>query len=528
MIFRYHREVDVSMRRDSMTGNASIEMESSPEYGERTPGRRRKPVSHRLKSPGYSVTPPSSGSRSMRRRNMVPSFSGTPGRRRQSAGDDLVENLNSALRALGSTPSRLGIESPMPMKSLDADMNKINLDSPTNRRVSIRHDPYDEEGGLMSEKIVRLQQKHARLLQETADMEMKMIKTEERRDVIEQGLKKRNEEMKSMSSKVGELQQNLLNLEEEKQARIQKLDEHIGTKQRQMNDLENSLKEMTFERDSMKRQIETALREKNLVLEEVQHVIAEVERSRATLSEINSSVAEADKKLREVESRRMKVEQEVAAAETAAKESAQARAVTEDLVAEGYALADEQAIRAADAQKKWEEAEMRLSEVQSALVEANARLEERRNMIKEAEAAHVGVKECQTGERKLADLQESIRQQQSLYDKLVTLNDEKLEEYKKLTSCIEKSSVELDADQESKVEKSKEFIQMQKIISQMEVQNQDMKTSVAASQIQLDQCMKEKGDAEKALKEALAEIERYVYKHKALVLALHMIQYRDK
>lgn len=443
-------------------------------------------------------------------------YGGSSKTRSSRAGEDLVENLNSALRALGSTPSRVmvsDVASPIPMRSLDAnEMNPspISMNERDGRRIVDVN-----EKSIDGERFVKLQRKHRELVDECTEMEARMLKTQQTEEKLYSTMMKYSNELEDMRKERSDFEAELQKLGEEKKlkqldvddlerardAKLSALQEELSMLQEKKNMLSSEMEKLNEEMNSsrlVKQQLEGEIREKR---QEIQHAEETLAKRKEEVHNLEIKYQNTHKELIDAEERKREAEKEASMAVLSAQRSAEAMAAAESLVEEGHRLAEEHSSRASVAQKEWEEAEKRLGDVQCALIEASARLEAKRTMLLSGVESLSGSM-ASRHDHAVETVKQSIQQQENLLYQLVQTNEEKLKEYKALCKKIEDKSFEYSSLSESRCTQDN-------LIKDIEEENARIVKQLRVEQAVAEDANRKRKDAEAALEESLKEIDRY-------------------
>lgn len=438
----------------------------------------------------------------------------------QRASDELVENLNSALRALGGTPSKLdiGSYSPVPaMQSLDimgsprtpgdasSSLKKTVGDDDRRNGALVIESPVSERGvGLLSESpsfkgmkhVMDLQEKHGKLLQECSDLEKQVALAEKRIRESDKKVEKNAREMKKMQESIQNVQNRLEELEDEealRQGDIKNLDDAIKDKESILSSLVYDVDRLWSKKSMLENEVQNAQDNVNSLVSklDVLHATArEVEQMEKERDDIKNAITllkEEEKKIAESTKEHQLVAEEA--------NRSMEKSVDEMIQAEE--MAESHRVRALRAKEEWEKYAMKSKEVQCELVEASARLEAKRAMIQDsAAAAHI------TQERVVQsrELELKIKEQQILLEQLENSNRVKLEESKKLSARL----AQLKQDDDGSLHNDNERVDH----TFLEEENRALKLKVEGYEQVVEDLEQSRNAMEASLQEALMEIER--------------------
>eukprot|EP00890_Picochlorum_soloecismus_P005188 jgi/Picsp_1/5670/NSC_03029-R1_---NA--- len=484
----------------------------------------------RVGSPSLSVVEGSGRQRTGRMGQQ--SNRSTPSRFRlgsgQRASDQLVENLNSALRALGGTPSKLdiGSYSPVPaMQSLDiVGSPRTPGDVSSSLIKSVAGD--DERGGvlviespaslecgmgLLSESpsvkgmkhVMGLQEKHGKLLQKCSILEDQALQAEKRIRESDRKVEKNAREMEKMKESIRDVQNRLEELEDEESLRrddLKELDDAIKDKESILRSLQCDVDKLRSKKMTLEIQVQEAQEDVNSLISklEVLHATArEVEQMEKERDDIKKSILalkEEEKKI----AKSMKEYQHMVEEANRSME----KSVEEMIQAEE--MAESHHVRALRAKEEWETYAMKSKEVQCELVEASARLEAKREIIQDSAAAAQINQERVVQSR---ELEQKINEQQVLLEQLENSNRIKLEESKTLTARLAQQKQEGDGSI---------YNDNRQLDHALEEENRKLKLKIECHEQVVKDLELGRNDMEASLQEALKEIERLTHQHASI------------
>lgn len=424
--------------------------------------RRKKSLLGLRRTPGQNISP----SYYLRNSSYKYSRGGTSisAGSSHSVGDELLENLNSALRALGSTPSKVCLKSPISpipvMQSLEDDTRETGPVYSTPRAearsVSLRSPCADVAPPDSAKKLMDLQQKHSSLLNECAELETQVLKAEKRRETLHGQLVELDSDVKNMKQEKQRLESDIKDLEsceEVKKKDLDALGDVVKEREARLYDVEREIREARDRLGETESHIEHAQREKCSIESSIEVLEKQMEEARARLDDMENEIEKKkamvedltlkynglQESVMEATSRKDELNQAAQKAEDKIRDAEETVRKLEGLTSEGCFLVEDQSHKAAIAQEEWERAEQRLGEIQSEIVESSARLEAKRSMLREMDrslAPYVqaveggGVADC-------SHIVQDIEKQRVLLNELERANTLKFEEAIALGKHIE-------------------------------------------------------------------------------------------
>lgn len=457
----------------------------------------------------------------------------TPSRFRFGSGqrtsDELVDNLNSALRALGGTPSKLdiGSYSPVPaMQSLDITGSALgsprtpgDASSSLTKSVSVGSgDDYDERGGalliespgsmehgvgLLSESpsvkgmrhVMDLQEKHRKLLQKCSILENQALQAEKRVTDSDKRVEKNACEMEKMQESIRDVQNRLEELEDEETVRqvdMKRLDDAIKGK-------ESVLRSLQFDVDKLKSKKMTLENEVEQAQEDVSSLVSKLDVLHATAREVDqmeNERFEIKKSILVLKEEENQIAESMKEYQHMVEEANRSMEKSVDEMIRAEETAESHHVRALRAKEEWETYAMKSKEVQCELVEASARLEAKRAMIQDSAAA---AKINQERVVQSCELEQKINEQQILLEQLENSNRIKLEESKTLSARL----VQLKQEEEKSLHKD-----IKQLDHALEEENRALKLKIECHDQVVKDLEQSRNDMEASLQEALKEIER--------------------
>lgn len=438
------------------------------------------------------------------------------------AHDALLTNLNSALKALGGTPlnarsrnrfiteeeedisSRL--TSPVqPMQSLDDELQC----TPSPAQLS------------SADKMMKIQEKHSKLVQECASLETRILDAESKRESLHKKLMQADSDLQKLraeKSSVGDGLKALLEEYDTRQKDLRCVEDEYNCRENELMEIERRIQSAT---ESM-HQIQNSKSEYEDALENLKEIVTCKEKEIKTLDEI---IIEKTSTSRDMEKRCCELQKEILDA-TAKKdelnrlvlkaqhdlyESEETMKRLECLSSEGFSLVEEHSRRATLAQEKWEEAEERLAQIESELVEASARLEAKKAMIRDVEQQMSP--KLQIGSP-LCEEQEGIKGQVMLLRQLQETTARKLEERKQLAREIEqlklqKRKLDIQTNNENTEDTMSSYCKALERALEEAVAEIDRRSEGAEDSIQICEVLRTKlGETENRLAYALTEIDQ--------------------
>lgn len=383
-----------------------------------------------------------------------------------SVGDELLENLNSALRALGSTPSKVCFKSPISpipvMQSLDDDTSETgpvySTPGPEARSVSLKSPCADAMPGVAApdsaKKLMDLQQKHSSLLNECAELETQVLKAEKRRETLHSQLVELDLDVKGMKQVKQRLESDIKDLEsceDVKKKDMDALDNVMKEREARLYDVEKEIQEARDRLGETESQIEHAQREKRSIESSIDILEKQLDEARARLDDMEDQIEKKQAKVEdlaltfnglqqsvlEATSRRDEFNQAAQKAEDKIRDAEETVRKLEGLTSEGCFLVEDQSHRAAIAQEEWERAEQWLGEIQCEIVESSARLEAKRSMLREMDRSLAPYVQAVEGVADCSHIVQDIEKQRVLLKELERANALKYEEAIALGKQIE-------------------------------------------------------------------------------------------
>ena len=438
----------------------------------------------------------------------------------QRASDELVENLNSALRALGGTPSKLdiGSYSPVPaMQSLDiissprtpgdasSSLKKSAAGDERRSGALVIESPVSERGvGLLSESpavkgmrhVMDLQEKHGKLLQECSDLEKQIALAEKRIRESDKRVEKNAREMEQMHRNIRELQNQL-----------EKLKDDEALRQGDLKNLEDAIKDKQSILNSLLYDVDRLLREKSMLENEVQNAQENVNSLVSKLDFLHATAREAEQMEKErddinnniilLKEEEKKIAESTKEHQLMAEEANRSMEKSVDEMIQAEEMAESHRVKALRAKEDWEKYAMRSKEVQCELVEASARLEAKRAMIQDsAAAAHINQERVVQSR----ELELKIKEQKILLEQLENSNRVKLEESKALSARL----AQLKQDDDRSLHNDNKQVDP----GLLEEENRALKLKVEGYEQVVKDLEQSRNAMEASLQEALKEIER--------------------
>lgn len=269
---------------------------SSP--GSRSAWKRKKSLLGLRRTPGHSQSP------SYYLRNSIYKYSragtSTSAGSSHSVGDELLENLNSALRALGSTPSKVCLKSPIPvMQSLDDDKSVsgpvYSTPRSATRTVGLEFSFIDGTTPPDSaRKLMDLQQKHSSLLNDCAELETQVLKAEKRRESLHNQLVELDSDVKTMKQVKESIESDIKDLEScegVKKKDLDALDEVVKLREAGLYDVERQIREARDRLGDTEAQIEHAQRAKHSIECSIEDLKKQLEEARARLVDMEDQTS---------------------------------------------------------------------------------------------------------------------------------------------------------------------------------------------------------------------------------------------
>jgi chromosome segregation ATPase len=428
-----------------------------------------------------------------------------------SHGEALLLNLDSALRALESTPkSRFSDSfrptvdesidvSPIPvMKSLDDD-GEGQYSTPVRQRESWSASPSPlhplelvESRDSPADRMMRLQQNHSALVNDCAQLEAHVLKAEQKRDMLHKKIMGLDADINQLKNQKSDMENSIESMRREYETKIadmRSLDELFTEREGQLAEVEGQIKVATRDLELLNIRIQDSKLDQekmNKCLDETNVSLSKKKAELASLRDEHEAMQSSCNTLQydvtTMTSRKEELQRDIQHMKDEIQESEETMRRIQSLTSEGCILVEDQSRKAAIAQEKWEFAEQRLAEIECQLLETSSRLQAKKDMIREFDQKHAP---CSV-ENEDPEIKNRIALLQQLDDTTKTKLEERM--------ALEREILSL------KSSKNTEKEQM----------------SSSGACLELEQLSERNQSLEHSLNQALAEVDRLTHRHESI------------
>ena len=421
-----------------------------------------------------------------------------------SHGEALLLNLDSALRALESTPKsrfsdslrnrseKLSDVSPIPvMKSLDDD-GEGQYSTPVRQRESWSASPSPLHSLSLvanedspADRMMRLQQNHSALVNDCAQLEANVLKAEQKRDMLHKKIMTLDTDINRLKDEKSDIEATIDYMRREyesKTADMRSLDQLFTEREGHLAKVECQIKLATRELETLNIRIQDSKLEQDKMNAYLDETNAALSEKKAELESLCDKHGAMQCDITRMTSRKEQLQRDIQDLKDEIQESQETMRRIESLTSEGCVLVEDQSQKAAVAQEKWELAEQRLAELECQLLEASSRLQAKKDMIRELDQKYLP--------GNAHDEDPEIKSRMTLLQQLEDTTKAKLEE----RMALEKEILSLKSSKDA--------------------EKQQMPSSDAC--LELEKLSERNHSLENSLKQALAEVDRLTHRHESI------------